>query len=198
MFAIVYSFWICPGNVRWCPSLALGNLFKATSSNPQSVAVSFRPGWSSLFRCASFPSAQGPGVVYLMSQSTASTTCPYLLRGPLVQLGGWIPWFAPEKSCSVFKEDDGSVFPTLLTSPLHVLVCPRLFPKMYSFWWISYPFPMRGQCVKVSALSCLALTATLYMSWGLVGLWTLLAAPVSNLSVLLVLVDQGPRKQLSL
>ena len=30
-------------NVRWCPRLALGSMFKATS-NPQSVAVSFRFG----------------------------------------------------------------------------------------------------------------------------------------------------------
>ena len=29
-----------PGNIRWCPSLALGSLFKATS-NAQFVAVSF-------------------------------------------------------------------------------------------------------------------------------------------------------------
>ena len=29
-----------PGNVRWCPSLALGSLFE-TASDPQSVAVSF-------------------------------------------------------------------------------------------------------------------------------------------------------------
>ena len=29
-----------PGDVRWCPSLALGSLFKATN-NPRSVAISF-------------------------------------------------------------------------------------------------------------------------------------------------------------
>ena len=47
------------GNVRWYPSLALGNLFEVTS-DPQSVAVSFRFGWSPLFCPAGFPSAQGP------------------------------------------------------------------------------------------------------------------------------------------
>ena len=40
-------------DVSWYPSLALGSLFEATI-NPQSVAVSFRLGWSSLFCPAYF------------------------------------------------------------------------------------------------------------------------------------------------
>ena len=32
-----------PGNVRWCPRLALGSLFQ-TTSDPQSVAVSLSLG----------------------------------------------------------------------------------------------------------------------------------------------------------
>ena len=64
-----------PGNVRWCPSLALGSLFK-TTNNPQSVAVTFRFGWSPLFCPACFPSAQGPGVVHLMTRED----CQYLLH----------------------------------------------------------------------------------------------------------------------
>ena len=32
------------GNVKWCPSIALGNLFQATN-DPSLVAVSFRLGW---------------------------------------------------------------------------------------------------------------------------------------------------------
>ena len=55
-----------PADVRWCPSLALGSLFE-TTRDPQSVGVSFRFGWSPLFCPASIPSAQGPGVVYLMT-----------------------------------------------------------------------------------------------------------------------------------
>ena len=115
------------GNVRWCPSLAVGSLFKATS-DPQSVAVSFRLGSSSLFCLASFPSAQGPGVVHLMSESTTSTTPTCLQRGPLVQSGGWNPWITPRRH---FREGGGSIS----LSPIlpHVLVCPRLFPIMYGF-----------------------------------------------------------------
>ena len=55
------------GNVRWCPSLALGSLLE-TTSDPQSMALSFGLGWSPLFCSASFPSAQGPGVVHVMTR----------------------------------------------------------------------------------------------------------------------------------
>ena len=41
------------GNIRWCPNLALGSLFKATNY-PQSVAFSFILGWSLLFCPAVF------------------------------------------------------------------------------------------------------------------------------------------------
>ena len=43
-----------PGNIRWCPSVPLGSLFE-TASDPQSVAVSLRFGWSPLFFPAGFP-----------------------------------------------------------------------------------------------------------------------------------------------
>ena len=51
-----------PGDVSWCPSLVLGNLFE-TTNNP----VCFRFGWSLLFCPASFSSALGSGVVHLMT-----------------------------------------------------------------------------------------------------------------------------------
>ena len=55
-----------PGNIRWCPSLALGSLFE-TTSDPQSVAVSSRFGWNPLFCPARVSSALAPGVVHLMT-----------------------------------------------------------------------------------------------------------------------------------
>ena len=88
------------GNIRWCTSQALGKLFKAIC-DPQSVVVSFRLGWSPLFCPAGFPSAQGPGMVLLMSESTASTTSTCLQRRLLVQLGGQDPWLTPSRHCSV-------------------------------------------------------------------------------------------------
>ena len=62
------------GDVRWCPSLALVE----TTGDPQSVAVSFRLGWSPLFCPAGFLSAQNTGVVHLMTQED----CQYLLYLP--------------------------------------------------------------------------------------------------------------------
>ena len=75
------------GTVRYHPSVALGSLLLATS-DPQSVVVSLSPGWSSLFCPACFPSAQGPGVVHLTSDSTSSGTSTCFQRVPLMQLGG--------------------------------------------------------------------------------------------------------------
>ena len=73
-----------PATVRWCPGLALCSLFR-TTSNPQSVTVSFSFGWSPLFHSAGFPSEQGPGVVHLMTQQD----CQYLPHlSPEVQSGG--------------------------------------------------------------------------------------------------------------
>ena len=54
------------GNIPCGPHLALGSLFKATS-DPQSVAVCFRFGYSLIFCPASFPSALGQGVVQLVT-----------------------------------------------------------------------------------------------------------------------------------
>ena len=53
-----------PGDVRWCPSLGLGSLFE-TTSDPQSVAVSFRLGWSPLFCPPGFPSAQDLSLIHI-------------------------------------------------------------------------------------------------------------------------------------
>ena len=78
------------GNVNWCPSPACGSLFRATS-NLQSVVVSFRLGWSSLFCPAGFLSAQGPLVVHLTSDSTASSTHTCLQRGFWCNWEGGIP-----------------------------------------------------------------------------------------------------------
>ena len=48
-----------PGDVRWCPSLALGSLFE-TTSDPPSIAVSFRFGWSALFCPSGFSISTRP------------------------------------------------------------------------------------------------------------------------------------------
>ena len=66
------------GNVRWCPNLALGSLLE-TTVDPWSIAVFFRLGWSPLFCPASFPSAQGSGVVHLMT----GEDCQCFLHLPL-------------------------------------------------------------------------------------------------------------------
>ena len=97
-----------PGNVSWCPSLALGSLFMATSKL-LSVAVSFTLGWSSQICPAGFLSAQGPGIVHPLSESTACTTstCPQM--GLLVRLGGCNSWFSPGRGCSVFRDGGGYV-----------------------------------------------------------------------------------------
>ena len=97
-----------PGDVRSCPSLAPGSLFEPTS-DPQSVAVSFRFGWTPLFCPASFPSARGSGLVHLMVKSTASTMSTNLQRGPLVQFEGWNPWVTPRCCCLIFRDDGGYV-----------------------------------------------------------------------------------------
>ena len=103
-----------PSNVRWYSSLALGSLSK-TTSNPQSVAVSFRFGWTPLFCPAGFPSSLGPVVVNLMTQEH----CQHLLHLPPAGASGAIrnvgtlghPW----GHYSVFREDGGSVFSPLTT-----------------------------------------------------------------------------------
>ena len=82
----VFSFWICPGNVRWCTILVLGSMFE-TTSYPQSMAVSFRFSWSPLFCSATISSAQGQGVVLLMSKSTTKMTNTCLQWGDSGEIG---------------------------------------------------------------------------------------------------------------
>ena len=54
-----------PGNIRWCPSLDLGILFK-TTSDPQSGSF-FQIWLDPLFCPALFASALGAEVVHLMT-----------------------------------------------------------------------------------------------------------------------------------
>ena len=110
------------GNVRWCPSVALGSLFKATSA-PQSVAVSFRLGWSSQFCPADFLSAQGPGVVHLTSDNTSCTTPTCSQMGLLVPLGGWDPQFSLGGTVS----SQGRWWVCSPAPVPHILISPRLF-----------------------------------------------------------------------
>ena len=131
-----------PGNVRWCPSLALGSLFEA-ASDPQSVAVSFKFGWIPLF-CPGFPSALGPGLVLLMTWEDYQ----YLVHLPPHGASGEIRWVGilghPWGAIVSLQRGWWEYFPLLLP---HVLVCPRFFPIMYGFCWICWPFPVRGQFV---------------------------------------------------
>ena len=132
-----------PGNVRWCPRLALGTLFKSTS-NPQSVALFFRCGWAPLFCPAAIPSAHGPVVVHLMTWED----CQYVLHLPPKGASGVIG------RVGTLCHSQGALFSFQgrwwecfsIPSPF-TLVCPRFFPIMYGFWWISCPFPVRGQSV---------------------------------------------------
>ena len=98
------------GNVSQCPSLALGSQFE-TTSDPQSLAVFFRLGGSPLFCPASLLSAQGPGLVHLMTREQ----CQYYLHLPPDLVSGAIRkvgfWVAAQGCCSVFREDGGSVYP---------------------------------------------------------------------------------------
>ena len=93
-----------PGNVRWCPRLALGTLFKSTS-NPQYVVVFFRFGWSPLFCSACFPSAQGPGMVHLMTWEDYQYLLHLLPEGASGAIGMVGTLSHPGRHCSVFRED---------------------------------------------------------------------------------------------
>ena len=130
------------GNVRWCPSLALVSLFE-TTSNPVCECL-LQIWFAPLFCLASFPSAQGPGVVHWMTRDD----CQFLLHlppqgtsgaigrvGNLFQLQGAL--FSPPGRWL-------ELFPA--PSP-HALICPRFFPLMYGLCWINCPFPVRGQCL---------------------------------------------------
>ena len=99
-----------PGNVRWCPSLALGNRVETTSDWSLWLSPLCLAG-SHCSALAGFPSVQGPGVVHLVSEITASTTSTCLQRAPLVWWRRWNPWVTSGGHCSVFKEDGGSVSP---------------------------------------------------------------------------------------
>ena len=97
-----------PGNVRWCPSLALVE----TTGDPQSVAVSFRLGWSPLFCPACFLSALGPLVVHLMTQEDCQYHFPLPPEGgssAIRRVGTLVSTPTPAECCSVFREDGGSV-----------------------------------------------------------------------------------------
>ena len=74
------------GNVRCYAHLALASLF-GTISDPQSMAVSFRFSWSPLFCPATISSAQGQGVVLLMSKSTTKMTNTCLQWGDSGEIG---------------------------------------------------------------------------------------------------------------
>ena len=117
-----------PGNVRQCPSLALASLFK-TTGDLYSVDVSFRFGLSPLFCPDSFPSAQSPGVVHLMTQED----CQYLLHLSLAGASCEIRRVGtqghPQGALFSFQGRWRKCFLGLL---LHALVCPRFFPIMYS------------------------------------------------------------------
>ena len=65
-------------------------------------------------------------------------TCLFL-RGPLVQLGGWDPWIIPWEAQFSFQGRCRECSPAPCPCATH-LVCPRLFPGMYSFWWVTCPF----------------------------------------------------------
>ena len=107
-----------PGNVRWCPSLTLGSLFETTClRKSQSVPVSFRLHWFPLFFPTSFPSAQGPGVVHLKSESTASTTSTCLQRGLWCDQEGGIPG-SPPGGAIQFSGEMVGMFPCHPTTPL--------------------------------------------------------------------------------
>ena len=100
-----------PGNVLWCPNLALGGLFK-TTSDPQTVGISFRFGWIPLFYPARFPTALDPGVVPLMTRED----CQHLLHLPPDVISGVIRRVGTlghsREHYSVFSEDGGSVSPS--------------------------------------------------------------------------------------
>ena len=119
-----------PGNVRWCPSLAIGSLFE-TTSNPQSVAVSFRFGCSPLFCPAGSLSTQGPGVLHLMTPEDYQ----YLLHLPPEGSSGVIRRVAmlshPQGALFSLQGRQWECFPVPL---LHILVCPKFLPMMYGFW----------------------------------------------------------------
>ena len=99
-------------NIRWCPSLALVYLFK-TTSDPQSVAISFSFGWSPQSCSAGFPSVVGLIMVPLM----AGEHCQYLHlppEGPLVWWVGGNPG-SPLGALFRFQEICWDCFPTPIT-----------------------------------------------------------------------------------
>ena len=119
-----------PGNVEWCPTLALGSLFN-TTGDPLSVSVSFTLVWAPLFCPSSFPPAQDSGVVHLTTREHRQ----YFLHLPPEGASGEIRkvhtlghlWRALFSFLGRWWE----CFPA--PSP-YILVCPRFFPIMYGFW----------------------------------------------------------------
>ena len=143
------------GNIRWCPSLALGSLFK-TKRYPQSLAVSFGPDCASLSCPTEFPSAKGPGVVHLISNCSASTTFTCLQKGLWCYWEGGIPGSPLQHSV---KMVEGFLTPLSFSVTDYFQQC-----------MVSSELAVRTceepTCVKGAALSFLVLMATLPKSQG--------------------------------
>ena len=97
-------------NVTWCLSLSLDSLFE-TASDPQSVAISFRLGWSLLVCPAGFPSAEGLGVVHLCLRALPVPPLPASRRGLWCYWEGEIPGSTPAGAIQSPRKMIG-VFPT--------------------------------------------------------------------------------------
>ena len=87
----------------------------------QYVAVSFRFGWSSLFFAANILSAQGPGVVHIMTQED----CQYLLH--LSPQGG-----NPGSPLEGTVQSSGKM---LGMFPFHLATCFGLSQILYNNVW---------------------------------------------------------------
>lgn len=127
------------GNVRWCPSVALGRMFEAIS-NPQSVTVLFSFGLSSLFCSADFLSAQHPGVGHLMSNGTVIPPPPASRGGFQCEVKGGntgTPLRGTFQSSGIIE----GVFPYTCATHLGLSL---IISIMYIFLRISCPFHVRG------------------------------------------------------
>ena len=142
------------GNIRWCPSPPLGSLFE-TTSNPQSVAISFKLGWSTLPCPPGILSTQDPGVVHLTSDSTAGTTSTCFQKG---LLEGGLP--ASPLGCAVQTLGKiVGVFPCPCATSWST---PVYFQQYIISDELAVHFMLGLIYVKGSALSYLVLLAALY------------------------------------
>ena len=98
-----------------------------------------------------FLSPKGSWVGCATSGSTACISFPCLYRELLLGLRGWGLCVSPGKQCSVFWENGGCIPPAPI--PL-MLVCPILFPIMFSYWLNSYPCHGMGDnlCKRIRSL----------------------------------------------